>query len=117
MNKAVGIVLALITLALGAGCVGGPHDKCFVDPVHYREARRAFERTQSLEVVEQGLRDAHWPRCQINETIYRLEKEFGLYDTLPSPKRFRTETELAAEEFQDAQATGGRAADIRSIMP
>jgi len=101
-------VLLLLTLALG-GCISGRNDKCYLFDVEYREARRAFERTQSLELVRQGMIDAHWPDCKVNEAVYRIEKEFGLNDTLPSPRRIRPEEQLKLEEAADKALTGGRA--------
>ena len=85
-----------------AGCVGGPNDRCYVDEMRYHEARRVFERTQSTELTRQALTEQHWPNCVVNECIYRIEKEFGLNDTLPSPVKIRTEAELQAEQKADA---------------
>jgi len=107
-HAAILLLVASVATLLG-GCVGGPTDKCYLFDVEYREARRAFERTQSLELVRQGLIDAHWPNCKVNEAIYRIEKEFGLNDELPSPRRIRTPQELLIEEQQDQQLVGGRA--------
>ena len=45
----------------------------------------------------------HWPNCQVNEAVYRIEKEFGLNDELPSPVRVRDEDELVEEEFMIEQ--------------
>lgn len=91
----------VVAVALSIGCVGGPRDRCFVQPIKYREARRAFERTGSVALVREALEDDHWPNCQINEAIYRIEKEFGLYDRLASPRRARSEEELLKEEAAD----------------
>ncbi|OPZ10231.1 MAG: hypothetical protein BWZ10_02436 [candidate division BRC1 bacterium ADurb.BinA364] len=54
-------------------------------------------------MTRQALADAHWPRAQANEAIYRIEKEFGLHDTLPSPARIRSEEELKEEEARDQE--------------
>lgn len=95
-------------ILLAIGCVSGPDDRCFLHDVEYRQARRVFERTQSIDLVRQGLDDADWPQCKANEAIYRIEKEFGLKDQLPSPRRIRPEAELMAEEENDRQFMGGR---------
>ncbi len=72
-----------------------------ITEARYREARRAFERSSSVEVARMAMEQAHWPRPMINEAVYRIEKEFGLKDDLPSPSRIRSEEELASEEQID----------------
>ena len=90
-----------------AGCLGGPDDRAFITDDRYREARRAFERSSSVEVARMAMEQARWPRPMINEAVYRIEKEFGLKDDLPSPARIRGEEELLQEEQADrARASG-----------
>ena len=89
--------------ALLSGCLGGPYDRCYINDLRYSQAKRAFERSGSVEVVRNQLDDDHWPNCQINEAVYRIEKEFGLHDELPSPVRVRDEDELAEEEYMIEQ--------------
>lgn len=100
------IVLAILSIPL-SGCLGGPNDRQFIDDRQYHEARRAFERTGSIDVVKQALHDAHWPNAEANEAIYRIEKEFGLHDSHPSPSKIRSEKELRAEEKADQTSTVG----------
>ncbi len=88
-----------VTMLLG--CVGGPEDRAFIADARYREARRAFERTRSVEVARMAMEQAHWPKAMINEAVYRIEKEFGLKDELASPARVRGEEELRQEELAD----------------
>ncbi|MCX7016418.1 MAG: hypothetical protein NTW86_28315 [Candidatus Sumerlaeota bacterium] len=97
------LYLLVSAAAILAGCVGGPNDRCFVDDLRYHEARRVFERTQSTELTRQALQEQHWPNAMINECIYRIEKEFGLNDSLPSPVKIRSEAELQAEQKMEQE--------------
>ncbi len=106
-------ILAVAAATSAVGCVNGPNDRCYINDVRYHEARRAFERTQSIDVVRQGLKDAHWQPCAINEAIYRIEKEFGLNDSLPSPARIRTEAELMAEQKNDQALVGNISGSLK----
>jgi len=92
-----------ILAGLAAGCINGPNDRCYIDDRRYREARRAFERTSAIDLTRQAMEETHWPEAMIHEAIYRIEKEFGLKDSLPSPVRVRSEEELRAEEERDRQ--------------
>ena len=115
MHRPTATLLLAALLGLSAACVGGPNDRCYIDDLRYHEARRAFERTQSLEVVERALKDAHWPNCEINEAIYRIEKEFGINDELPSPVRIRSEQEIMAEEQMEKELLRGKAGGAFSL--
>ena len=106
------ILLFSVAGVLLVGCVTAPNDRCFIFDTRYHEARRAFERTGSVSLVRQALEDAHWPECEINEAIYRIEKEFGLNDKLPSPARVRSEAELQLEQAADQKLSGNLPASI-----
>jgi len=103
MRKARWYLLVSVATIL-AGCVGGPNDRCFVDDLRYHEARRVFERTQSTDLTRQALQEHHWPNAMTNECIYRIEKEFGLNESLPSPVKIRSEAELQAEQRMESEA-------------
>ena len=74
-----GLALAALAAALGAGassCALYRSDRCIVDDWQYEIAHDMFVETGSLAVVQSRLRDYQWKRCEINECVYRLEKEF-----------------------------------------
>jgi hypothetical protein len=99
------VLLSAAVPAILAGCLGGPNDREYITDARYREARRTFERSRSTEVARSAMRQAHWPRPMINEAVYRIEKEFGLNDDLPSPVRVRSEAELLLEEQSESAQT------------
>lgn len=75
-------VLAWLCLALptglGTGCAIYRNDRCIVPEAHYEVARAMFLETGSLDVVRSRLVEMQWRRCRVNETVYRLEKEFQI---------------------------------------
>ncbi len=73
------IMLAMIALS---GCIGGPEDRAHISDARYREARRAFERTRSVEVARMAMEQAHWPRSMINEAVYTLYEGVGSVDAI-----------------------------------
>ena len=101
----VTMLLAAAVAAALTGCLRNPDDRAYITDARYREARRAFERSRSTEVARMAMEQAHWPRPMINEAIYRIEKEFGLKDELPSPVRVRSEAELLLEEQSESAQT------------
>ena len=74
LGAMVGVVLAL-TIA----CSIYRNDRCWVPPTQYNLAREVFVETGSLDLVERRLVESKWRRCRINETLYRLEKEFEVH--------------------------------------
>lgn len=72
-----GGVAALLLLACGlSGCALYREDKCWTPPEQYQIARELFIQTGSLDLVRERLKDLQWRNCRINESIYRLQKEF-----------------------------------------
>ena len=67
--------VAAAALAL-ASCELYQTDRCFVDEQVYEIAYGLFMESGSLDIVERRLTFYEWQRCEINEVIYRLEKEF-----------------------------------------
>ena len=72
------LTLVCMSALLAAGCARGP-DRCFVDDNRYAEVKKLYEKTQTLDMVRLHLEDQHdWRKCEINEVIYRLKKEYHL---------------------------------------
>jgi hypothetical protein len=70
------IVLAIVLLA--SGCSWYKNDKCWIDDNRYKKVKELYDKTGSLEIVRQTLSDELWRRCEINEALYRLKKEYHL---------------------------------------
>lgn len=77
VKRTIGLIAcAALALTLGLGCALYRNDKCYVEDSQYARAREIFIRTGSLDLVERQLKEWEWRRCKVNETMYRLNKEF-----------------------------------------
>ncbi|HPB30215.1 MAG TPA: hypothetical protein PLB62_02060 [Candidatus Sumerlaeota bacterium] len=77
MRRLVFAGMLMILLAAG-GCVSRT-DRCWVDDYRYKKVRDVYEKTQNLDLVRRHLEnERQWRRCEINEIIYRLQKEYHL---------------------------------------
>lgn len=94
MTRMMGRILMLLacaaTLTGVTGCAVGravrdyyANDRCWVEPERYAMARDMFIETGSLDLVRHYLEDLQWRRCEINETVYRLQKEFEVVSDQP----------------------------------
>ncbi len=95
MRRLSMLLLLMMTPALMAGCALYRNDKCYVPAEQYQLARDMFIQSGSLDLVERRLQDLEWQRCKVNETMYRLQKEF---DVQPE--------EVAAPQAQPAAPAG-----------
>jgi hypothetical protein len=68
-------ILAAWMLA-SVGCALYRNDRCWVSPEEYAQARDIFLQAGSLDLVHKRLDDLDWKTSKINETLYRLRKEF-----------------------------------------
>lgn len=72
------LLFALAALSL-ASCSLYRNDRVFIPQEKYAEAVKVYERTSSLDLTEQILRDSHnWRRAEINEAVYRIRKQFRM---------------------------------------
>ncbi len=77
MKRFIFISLALCCVFL-SGCAV-TDDRCWVDDYRYIKAKEIYEQTQTLDLVRYYLENQHdWRRCEINEVLYRLKKEYHL---------------------------------------
>lgn len=65
-----------LVLSLTLGCSLYRNDHCYVPDEQYAQARTMFIQTGSLDLVQRQLEDLQWRHCKVNETMYRLQKEF-----------------------------------------
>jgi len=70
------IVSAGLCVSLLLGCSLYRNDRAWVSPEKYEQAHRFYVRTGSIDLTERHLHDLRWTTGEINETIYRLGKEF-----------------------------------------
>lgn len=80
MIRAAGIALLAAVVPLAASCTTYREDRCYLEDPEYDFARALFLRTGSIDVTHRYLETNEWMRCQINEAIYRLSKEFEVID-------------------------------------
>ena len=80
MTKRIACIATVAALlALGTtSCGAFRRDRCYIDPVRYEQAQLLYEKTCSLALVEDMLREQGWKRCELNELRYRLTKEVEL---------------------------------------
>lgn len=72
-------IIAILALAIFlTSCSWLKYEKCWIDDKRYVEVKKLYDKTGSLEMVRQTLKDEYWSRCEINEAIYRLKKELHL---------------------------------------
>ncbi|MFH0794324.1 MAG: hypothetical protein V2A74_09870 [bacterium] len=73
-------VAILLSLAVfgSTGCSWYISGRCWVDENRYTEAKRLYNRTGSIALTHSMLEDEGWRRCEINEVVYRLKKEYNL---------------------------------------
>jgi len=77
MKRLFSLALVLGFLVL-SGCAV-KDDRCWVDDYRYNKAKEIYEKTQTLDLVRYYLENQHdWRRCEINEVLYRLKKEYHL---------------------------------------
>lgn len=75
-TKLCAALLCAAILLSPAACAIYRDDHCFVEEDQYKIAYSIFLSSGSLDVVERQLKLREWRRCQINEAVYRLQKEF-----------------------------------------
>ncbi len=88
LHRSAQIFLTLLALAALPGCAGFldlyRNDRCFVPDDRYAYAREQFIQTGSLDLVQLRMEELQWQRCERNEVLYRLQKEFEvLPEALP----------------------------------
>ena len=72
------LLLLLLSSFFWQGC-SVRDDRCWVDDYRYKKAKEIYEKTQTLDLVRYYLKNQHeWRRCEINEVLYRLRKEYHL---------------------------------------
>lgn len=68
--------LALAATCLTASCALYRNDRCFLEDDRYAIARGLFIESGSLDLTQRQLKSFQWLDCEINEAVYRLQKEF-----------------------------------------
>lgn len=54
-------------------------DRCFIEDSQFAFADQLYDRTGSLQLVEQELCSFYeWKQCEVNEAVYRLRKVHDL---------------------------------------
>lgn len=83
-------VTSAFSLTLLTGCAGVSGipadpmgvqyaDRCFIEDSQFVYADQLYDRTGSLQLVEQELTNVYqWKACEINEALYRLRKVHDL---------------------------------------
>jgi hypothetical protein len=64
----------VLLFSIALSCSWYRQDRCWVSDARFTAAQQLYDRTGSLDVVVQTLRDEGWGRCEINEAVYRLKK-------------------------------------------
>lgn len=70
------ILLASGIFILPAACAMYKHDRCYVEDEQFELAENLFIESGSLDLVERQLEGLEWRRCEINESLYRISKQF-----------------------------------------
>jgi hypothetical protein len=70
---AAALILGLVAVS---GCGIYRRDKCYVDDTRYTQMRDIFVESGSIELVKRRMDELQWMRCEKNEVLYRLKKEF-----------------------------------------
>ncbi len=77
-RKCLAAVVCILALAVSA-CGLFRNDRMYISDPKYEEARKIYDKTGSLALTEQMLLDSHtWQRGEINEALYRLQKQYRL---------------------------------------
>lgn len=69
-------LLASALFLAPAACSLYRNDRCFVEDDMFEIAENLFIESGSLDLVERQLVELEWRRCEINETLYRISKQF-----------------------------------------
>lgn len=64
----------LLMFLIGVSCSWYRNDRCWISDARFQTVQELYDKTGSLDVVIQTLRDEGWKRCEINEAVYRLKK-------------------------------------------
>ena len=73
------IVLLAVVLA-GCGASFGAR-RTYLSPTKYQYVQQLYAKTHSLQIVRRTLEEERWLRPEINEALYRLEKENEIIDS------------------------------------
>jgi hypothetical protein len=66
----------IVALVAASGCGIYRRDKCYVAEPRYAAMRDIFVESGSIELVKRRMEDMQWMRCEKNEVLYRIKKEF-----------------------------------------
>lgn len=75
-SKIAALLLLSFLLLAPVSCALYRNDRCYVEDEQYQIAYNLFLESGSLDLVERQLEAYEWRRCKVNETLYRLQKEF-----------------------------------------
>lgn len=70
------LVAVALPLLTATGCAIYRNDRCYVEDLRYDLMRRTFMQSGSIEIVRQEMDRLEWARCEKNEVLYRISKEF-----------------------------------------
>ncbi len=74
--RALLVLITITPLLTALGCSIYRNDRCYVDNLRYSAMRQTFMQTGSVELVRQQMERLQWARCEKNEVLYRISKEF-----------------------------------------
>jgi len=74
--RSFALALAVLPFMTAGGCAIYRNDRCYVDDVRYGVMRQTFMQSGSIEIVRQEMERLQWARCEKNEVLYRISKEF-----------------------------------------
>lgn len=78
-GRAVALAVCILAgLVWTSGCAIYREDRCHVEDLRYGIAKDLFVESGSIDIVERRLRANKWQTCEINEILYRLDKEFEI---------------------------------------
>lgn len=71
--------IALLLVMLSASCSLYRNDRMWIPQAKYDEALKVYQRTSSIDLTEQILRESHnWQRGEINEALYRIKQQYRM---------------------------------------
>lgn len=79
-SRSLGLTIVLTSAMLASlllvGCTAsfGPR-RSYLTPAKYQYVQQLYAQTHSLQIVRRTLEEERWRRSEINEAVYRLEKE------------------------------------------